>query len=214
MPDEPPSPREGIVKSRIESLSDGIFAFAMTLMVISLTVPTIPYTQAPALLPGVLSGMYGQFIVFVIAFFVIASYWFSHHEILGTIQFVDGTVMRLNTLILFFIVLLPFTTATSGDYPNVLEAVLLFHLNLLVASLLLTGLWIYIRHHHAELSPSVKDITSRWREKAVVIPAVTLFAIGVSFIDTAASMSCYLLIPVILLILRFFPKTNGNKLPD
>ena len=215
MPDEKPHSREGVVKSRIESLSDGIFAFAMTLMVISLAVPQIPVAEAPALLPGILAGMYNQFIVFVIAFFVISSYWVSHHQILGSVQFVNDAIIRINILFLFFIVLIPFTTATSGDYTNVFAAVILFHFNLLIASLLLTLLWVYITRHHAELNPGGRKIVeSRQRkEKGLVIPGVTLLAIGVSFIDTSLSMSCYLLIPVLLLILKFRPGREKNLSP-
>ena len=205
MPDESVHSGEGIEKSRIESLSDGIFAFAMTLMVISLAVPPVPYEEAPALLPGILAGMYSQFLIFIIAFFVISGYWISHHQILRSIKFVNDGLIRINILFLFFIVLIPFTTAISGDYTNVLEAVILFHVNLLIASLMLTFLWWYITRHFDALNPGGQNPGGRGREKIFVIPAVTLLAIGVSFINTSHSMWCYLLIPVILLILKNRP---------
>jgi uncharacterized membrane protein len=205
MPDEGTHPGEGIGKSRLESLSDGIFAFAMTLMVISLAVPQIPYQEAPELLPGIIAGMHAQFLIFIIAFFVISTYWLSHHQILRNVQFVNDRLIWINIVFLFFIVLIPFTTATSGDYPNVLEAVILFHVNLLVASLVLTLLWWYITRHFNALNPGGKNPGGRGREKAVVIPAVTLLAIGVSFISTSESMWCYLLIPVIMFILKHRP---------
>ena len=205
MPDESPHPGEGIGKSRLESLSDGIFAFAMTLMVISLAVPEIPYEEAPELLPGILAGMHTQFLIFTIAFLVISTYWLSHHQILRSVQFVNDRLIWINILFLFFIVLIPFTTATSGDYTNVLEAVILFHVNLLIASLMLTLLWWYIMRHFDDLNPGGKYPGGRGREKAVVIPAVTLLAIGVSFVSTSGSMWCYLLIPVIMVILKHRP---------
>jgi uncharacterized membrane protein len=205
MPYEMPQHGEGMGKSRLESLSDGIFAFAMTLMVISLAVPQIPYDEAPELLPGIIAGMYPQFLIFTIAFFVISTYWLSHHQILRSIQFVNERLIWINILFLFFIVLIPFTTATSGDYPNVLEAVILFHVNLLIASLLLTLLWGYMMRHFDDLNPGGKNPGGRGRERAVVIPAVTLLAIGVSFISTGGSMWCYLLIPVIMVILKHRP---------
>jgi len=209
MPENRPHSGEGIEKSRIESLSDGIFAFAMTLMVISLAVPPISYEDAPALLPGILAGMYGQFIIFIIAFFVISSYWVSHHQILRSVRFVNDQLIKINILFLFFIVLIPFTTATSGDYTNVLEAVILFHVNLLIASLMLTFLWWYIIHHNDDLNPGGQNPGGRGREKALVIPAITLLAIGVSFINTSQSMWCYLLIPIILFILKHRPVREG-----
>jgi uncharacterized membrane protein len=205
MPDKNQSPSETVAKSRTEALSDGIFAFAMTLLVLSLAVPPIPEKDAPALLPGILSGMVGEFIIFIIAFFVIASFWLSHHRIVRRVQFVNDRVIWINILFLFFIVLIPFSTATSGDYSNVLEAVLLFHTNLLVASVLLTLMWWYIIHHYDELNPGGGEPGWKGIERAFVIPAVALLAIGISFMNTDASFWCYALIPVIMFIIHHGP---------
>ncbi len=128
---------ESVEKSRTEALIDGIFAFAMTLPVISLVIPPIPEKDAPVLLPGILAGMWGEFLIFIIAFFVISSFWHSHHRIMRRLRYVSDLLIAINILFLFFIVLYPLTTVVSGDYTNVLVAVLLFHGNLLGASLLL-----------------------------------------------------------------------------
>jgi uncharacterized membrane protein len=205
MPDNNQVHGETVVKSRAEALSDGIFAFAMTLLVISLAVPPIPKKDAPVLLPGILAGMWGEFLIFVIAFFVIGSFWLSHHRIVRRVQYVNDRVIWINLLFLFFIVLVPFTTATSGDYSNVLEAVLLFHFNLLIASVLLTMMWWYIIHHYEELNPGGGEPGWKGIERAFVIPAVALLAIGVSFVDTNASFWCYALIPVIMFIVHHGP---------
>jgi len=206
MPDDNHPQGESVAKSRTEALSDGIFAFAMTLLVISLAVPPIPEKDAPVLLPGILAGMWGEFLIFVIAFFVIASFWLSHHRIVRRVEYVNDRVIWINILFLFFIVLIPFTTATSGDYSNVLEAVLLFHTNLLIASVLLTLMWWYIIHHYAELNPGGGEPGWKGIERAFVIPAVALLAIGVSFVDTNASFWCYALIPVIMFIVRRYKR--------
>jgi uncharacterized membrane protein len=195
-------PIETVEKSRCEALSDGIFAFAMTLLVISLIIPQIPEEEAPALLPGILAGMWGEFLIFVIAFFIISSFWFSHHRIIRRIRYVNDQLIRINILFLFFIVLIPFTTSLSGDYTNVREAVLLFHSNLLAASLLLTGMWYYTVRHFGELDPGGRKPGWEGVERAFIIPAVTLLAIGISFLDTEASMWCYALIPGAMFICR------------
>lgn len=191
---------EKIGKSRIEALSDGIFAFAMTLLVLSLTVPEIPRDQAPFLLPGKIAGLLPEFMLFVIAFFVLSGYWISHHHILAKLRYVDGMLVRINILLLFSIVLIPFTTSISGDYTDVLEAVLLFHLNLLASSFFLAGMRVYIAKKRDELAP---DVTERWGEgqtRTIINLPVILLAIGVSFLDPAGSMWCYALIPVLLIV--------------
>jgi uncharacterized membrane protein len=149
--------------------------------------------------------MWGEFVIFIIAFFVIASFWLSHHRIFRRVQYVNDRLIWINVTFLFFIVLIPFSTATSGDYSNVLEAVILFHGNILVASVLLTLMWWYIIHHYRDLNPGGGEPGWKGIERAFVIPAVALLAIGVSFIDTSASFWCYALIPVIMFIIRHAP---------
>lgn len=202
MPEDEDSQRERIGKSRLEALSDGIFAFAMTLLVISLAIPDVPYLEAPLVLPEKIAGMAPQFMLFVIAFFILSGYWISHHRILEQVRYVNGTLVRINIFLLFFIVLIPFTTSISGDYTNVLEAVLLFHGNLLVASLVLSGMGWYINRNAAELAPHLRSPDRRGMGRAVVIPGVTVLAIGVSFLNTHASMWCYALIPILLFVVE------------
>jgi uncharacterized membrane protein len=207
---------EMLGKSRLESLSDCIFAFAMTLLVISLVdVPVIPRVDAPELLPTFISGMFSEFLIFTIAFFILAGYWLAHHRILRSVEYVDNRLIWVNILLLFFIVLIPFTTSISGDYDNVLEAVLLFHINLLCASALIILVWLYITEHCGELmcekeaERELRDRKSGVKLPALATPAVTVLAIVVSFVNPAMSMLCYLLIPVIMVIAgRFSPQTS------
>lgn len=189
---------ETMEKSRLEALSDGIFAFAMTLLVISLTVPVIPKEEAPGLLPPLIMKIFPEFVIFSIAFFILAGYWLSHHRILRSIRYVDNRLIWINILLLFFIVLIPFSTSISGDYDNVLMAVLLFHINLICASTLLTFLWFYTREHRDTLNPGetrVHRLEQSGLIRAVVFPVVAVLAIAVSFFDPSNSMLCYLAIP-------------------
>ena len=71
---------------RILSLSDGIFAFAMTLLVINLAVPTRPL-GGPAL-TGYLGGLEPGLVAYVVGFVIIGSFWVGHHRVSGT--FDDG----------------------------------------------------------------------------------------------------------------------------
>ena len=199
-------PQETVTKSRTEALSDGIFAFAMTLLVISLAVPPIPEKDAPTVLPAVLAAMWGEFLIFVIAFFIVASFWLSHHRIIRRVEFVNDRLIWMNIIFLFFVVLVPFSTTVSGDYSNVLEAVLLFHANILVASLLLTVMWWYIVRHSSELNPGDKNTGLKGIERAFVVPVVAALAIGVAFVNTDASFWCYAFAPVIIMIIRRVPR--------
>ncbi|MGB8820788.1 MAG: TMEM175 family protein, partial [Methanoregula sp.] len=125
-----------ISKNRLEALVDGVFAFAMTLLVIGLSVPTIPKTEAATELPAYIVSMFPQFLSFLIAFFILASLWIVHHEHFHFLRSVNKVVLWLNVLILIFVVLVPFSTNLSGTYSHVPIAPLIFHANMLVLSCL------------------------------------------------------------------------------
>ena len=93
-----------ISKARLEALVDGVFAFAMTLLVVSLNVPTIPKAEAATELPAYLVTMFPQFLSFLIAFFILASLWIVHHEHFHFLRSVNKVVLWLNILILIFVV--------------------------------------------------------------------------------------------------------------
>ncbi len=96
--------------ARIAAFSDGVFAFAVTLLVLQLEVPK------SGDLAHELTALWPFFISFVISFFVIASYWVSHHRLFALIERYDGRLIWLNFLELFFIVLLPFTASLVGEH--------------------------------------------------------------------------------------------------
>jgi Predicted integral membrane protein len=207
--------REGLGKSRIEALSDGIFAISMTLLVLSLAVPVIPAAEAPQLLPGILAGMWPQFLFFAIAFFIQASFWLVHHRILRRVQYVDERLIWINLLLLFFIVLIPFSTSISGDYSTVTEAVLFFHFNLLICSILLTILGIYVHRHHEELGSYQKEPEpEKYRRifigRGIIIPCIIILAIIMTFFNSSGSMWCYMLIPFVMTAVRRWPHKNSK----
>jgi uncharacterized membrane protein len=213
MSPETAPPRETLDKSRLEALSDGIFAFAMTLLVLSLTVPMVTESEAQLVLPGKLAQIWPEFLLFVIAFFILSGFWLSHHRILSPVRYVDQWVIRINFLVLFFVVLIPFTTSVSGDYSHVLEAVLLFHVNLLIGSLMLTLLWLYIRHNFTKLSSGEPAPFELGLYRSVIIPSVCMLAIGVSFVSPSNSMWSYALIPFLMFFSHHwgFWRRKGNQ---
>lgn len=194
-----PYPDYLLNKSRTEALADGIFAFAMTLLVIGLAVPVIPASEASEVLPVRIAALYPQFLTFVIAFFILARFWLGHHKVFRTIKYIDERLLWINILLLFFIALIPFTTSLAGDYDNVLIAVLLFHVNLLVASIILTLQVLYIKRNYSVLDPGAgehaRNITVQPRN--IIFPVVVMIAIGISFLSPHLSLWCYMLLFVL-----------------
>jgi len=185
-----------ISKNRLEALVDSVFAFAMTLLVLSLAIPQIPKSQAAVELPVYISGMAQEFTSFIIAFLLLAVFWTVHHRNFHYLHTIDSRVLWLNIYILICIVLVPFTTSVSGDYPDVLVAVILFHLNLLAIGLLFTVHWHYITHAPRLVEPAIDERVVRCgSKKSLITPIIAILAIALSFSVLSYSMLTYLLIP-------------------
>jgi uncharacterized membrane protein len=203
-----------ISKNRLEALVDGVFAFAMTLLVIGLSVPDIPKTEAATELPKHLATMFPEFLSFIIAFFILASFWIVHHEHFHFLRSVNKIVLWLNVLILIFVVLVPFSTNLSGDYSHVQIAALMFHANMLILGLLFLIQWQYIIRRPALLDgPVCRD---RARDSAlarisIIIAACTGMAI--TLYSPANSMFAYLFVPIAIRLLIWLLHSRHPAIP-
>jgi uncharacterized membrane protein len=102
-------------RSRLEAFSDGVFAVAITLLALNISVAG-PGHGSPLL--SQLSGRGPAFLAFVLSFFMIGIIWVNHHVLIRSITVVDRTLLFLNLALLLFVVLIPFTTATVAEYLN------------------------------------------------------------------------------------------------
>jgi uncharacterized membrane protein len=99
-------------RSRLEAFSDGVIAVAITLLALDLTVPG----RGHGSLLHQLTEKWPAFLAYLISFLTIGIIWVNHHALVRTIKRVDRTVLFLNLMLLMFVVLIPFTTATVADY--------------------------------------------------------------------------------------------------
>jgi len=105
-------------RSRLEAFSDGVFAVAITLLALNLTVAGPGPAGGPRNPPLIdqLQAHWPAFLAYLISFFMIGIVWVNHHVLVRAITAVDRTLLFLNLVLLLFVVLIPFTTATEADY--------------------------------------------------------------------------------------------------
>lgn len=200
MSEQEPGDAEFISKNRLEALVDGVFAFAMTLLVVSLSIPVIPKSQASAELPGYLLSMIPEFVSYLIAFFILASFWIIHHRHFHFLRSVNTLVLWLNIAILIFVVLVPFTTSLSGDYSHAQIAVLLFHFNLIILNLLFFFQWEYIIRSPAILQKRPEECMAEGILSRLHTAIAAVVAIAVSFFSPSLSMISYFVVPLVIRI--------------
>ena len=95
--------------NRLEAFSDGVIAIIITIMVLELRPPH--ETSWPALL-----GLAPIFACYAVSFVFLAIYWNNHHHLLQTARTVNGAILWANTHLLFWLSLIPFTTAWMGEH--------------------------------------------------------------------------------------------------
>ena len=99
-------------RSRLEAFSDGVFAVAITLLALDLTV------EGPGHGPLIdqLYDKWPAFLAYLTSFFTIGIIWVNHHALVRSIVKVDRTLLFVNLVLLLFVVLIPFGTSTEADY--------------------------------------------------------------------------------------------------
>jgi uncharacterized membrane protein len=99
-------------RSRLEAFSDGVFAVAITLLALDLTV------EGPGHGPLIdqLTAKWPAFLAYLISFFMIGIVWVNHHALVRSITKVDRLLLFLNLVLLLFVVLIPFATSTEAAY--------------------------------------------------------------------------------------------------
>jgi uncharacterized membrane protein len=99
-------------RSRLEAFSDGVFAVAITLLVLNLAVAGPGHGK----LIDQLGSHWPSFAAYLISFFVIGIIWVNHHVLVRTFVVVDRLLLFLNLVLLLFVVLIPFATGLAAEY--------------------------------------------------------------------------------------------------
>jgi len=190
-------------KNRLEALFDGIYAFSMTLLVTGFVIQPIPASDVMVEFPARIAAMRPEVISFLIAFFVLSSFWLVHQRQFHFVRIIDPVLVRITLFILAFTVMMPFTTNVSGDYSEVQIAVDLFHINMFILGLLFLIHWWYLVNnpHLTSIEISKQDAVNGMR-RALVMPFVSFSGVVCSFASPSFSMAIYLLTPLLFFINR------------
>jgi uncharacterized membrane protein len=101
---------------RVEAFSDGVFAIAITLLVLELKVPHLPDGGAGGSLVRALLAQWPSYVALVTSFFTILIMWINHHRIFRFVHRIDANFLYANGLLLFGVTVVPFPTAVLADY--------------------------------------------------------------------------------------------------
>jgi uncharacterized membrane protein len=101
---------------RLKDLSDGIFAFAMTLLILGIDIPKLPKEVTNTELLKHLALQWREIATYVISFLNIGNYWILHHTIFAYLAYTNRTLAQLNLIFLLTVTFLPYPTVLQGEY--------------------------------------------------------------------------------------------------
>lgn len=126
---------------RVISFSDAVFAFAITLMALSIDIPDLPTHLTQSELLDKLYDLYPQFESYVISFAVIAIFWVSYHQVFNHIKGSHITMVYLNLLFLLLITLLSLSTSLVINYGTYQIPYIIYCFIVIMTSSLLATIW-------------------------------------------------------------------------
>jgi uncharacterized membrane protein len=184
--------------TRLEAFSDGVFAIAITLLVLELQAGT----DGSAL--ERLWDAWPSYVGYVVSFLTIGAAWLGHNGITDRLAFADALLLRINLLLLLFVVLLPFPTRlvaeALGDAGDERVFVTVYGLTLLSIRVLLHAVDLYSRREHLYRDDVVDDELSSERSKLLPVVVGYLVAIGVGLVLPSLAVAFYFGIAIFLIV--------------
>jgi len=191
----------GINARRIETLVDGIFAIAMTLLVLGIAVPSVA-NPTEASLYKALFDLLPNFYSYFISFVLLAVFWRINHLQFNRIKRADGTLLWIIIIWLLFVALVPFSAFFVGEYGNFQIPNIFFDMNLFFIGFLL-----FLNWRHALNNGLVDEVDDETRKSSLkanlMLPVISLVAVGITFLPIMKefgygwSSLVYLIIPLI-----------------
>ena len=160
-------------KNRLEAFSDGVFAVAITLLILDVRFPADqPLTW------DTLRSLAPHLWAFALSFVIVGVYWVSHHNMLHFIKQVDRPLLWLNLTLLLVIVLIPFPAGLLGQHSDSELAVMLYGINLMLVNTAGTAMWLYAtsRPNLAVdgMTPALSSFVAKLHSAPIVVYGVAI----------------------------------------
>jgi uncharacterized membrane protein len=205
-----------VPKSRTEAFSDGVFAIAITLLIIEVRPPD---SEAGGLARD-LANQWPSYAAYVVSFAIIGIIWVNHHDIFERITTVDRPLLFLNLLLLLTVAFLPFPTALLGEYirkgDNAHIAAAVYGSNMTLIGLAFIAIWTYLARVPSLLAREVgTEGALRARRAAAIGPVLYGLSIPLAFVSPVACLIVYgalaLYFAIVFTVTRRDDEVTGSR---
>jgi len=200
---------------RMVFFSDGVFAIAITLLVIDLKIPEIAGQVTELQLVNAFLGLFPKLIGFLLSFLLIGLYWTIHHRLFGFVISYTQRLLWINLFFLLGIVLLPFSTAFYSEYTFTFlkTPIFIYSINFCYIGLMSFILWKYVSNPKNNLTENLSvSMANYYSFRAMAIPVIFAIIIIVSFFNPKYAIYIPPFTPVIMwIIAKIYKKKLHNN---
>jgi len=188
-------------KARFEAFSDGVFAFAITLLILGIVLPAFKTPPSESELRGALLALWPNALAYALSFAVIGIMWQNHHALFRMVERVDRRMVFLNLLLLAGTVFIPFATSVLGTYPWMHTSTFLYGIVLTYTATIYNVMLEHLIRTHAflrEISPAtIRDTVKAYKIGWSIYVLAMLLALVAPIVSFAAYIfvTLYYLVP-------------------
>lgn len=194
---------------RVNAFSDGVFAIAITLLVLDIKSPSAWRITSDVELAQAIGALWPNFGAYIQSFLVIGVYWVVHHSLLTFLRRVDRAFLWLNNLFLLCVAFIPFPASLLGAFTSYRTSSLIYGTTLVMTGVALYIAWRYASRGNRLLAPDFPAQHRRAITKRILIaPLLYIVAMLVSFVQPMLCIVLYALVP-----LGYILPWYGDKLP-
>jgi uncharacterized membrane protein len=197
--------------TRLLTFCDGVFAIAITLLVLNLQTPT---PKPGADLVRQLLDQWPKYISYVASFLLIGIFWINHHRVCRQIKRADRLLLTVNLLFLMCLAVLPFPTAILGQFINQPEkhtAALIYGGTVFVTMVMFDLVWNSAERHDL-IDNSIDPQVRQGMERSYLLGTlIYLFAVALSLVSVELSLVLYILIPALYITTPPFEHLLAGK---
>jgi uncharacterized membrane protein len=193
-----PATQLGMGIDRLKALSDGVFAIAITLLVLEVKAPHLAEPTSGRELLLEIGRLWPRLFAYLISFFMLGIYWVGHRNVFESIHRCDRTVLWLNNVFLLGVSFLPFPAAILGEYHENAMALTIYGANLSVISLFLFLLFHYAGRRPHLLGPQVTaGLLSAGR--IIILTPFVFYSLAAmaAFVEPKLSLVIFMALPVL-----------------
>jgi len=192
-------------KSRLEAFSDGVFAIVITLLILDIRFPEVPYNQFATALVSVLP----RILAYVMSFIIIGLYWVVHHNSMHAMKKTDRGFLWLNILLLLCVSFIPFPTSLLGRYPYQAWPIIIYGITLITCNAVGFIMLLYVNFHPHLAIPDFSRKYIRSHTPVYIVVNVS-YLVAILLAHSLPLLSYLIYIAVVVILIIFLPKLDDG----